>query len=467
MNGYEAEMLGSLRVPPHSVEAEMSVLGGLMLCNEALEDVNEILNADDFYRGGHKKIYESIIEMGAKNQPFDVVTLSQYLDDRRELESVGGISYLGMLANNTPTAANIMAYSEIVSSKALERNWITASLEASNIVWGNGDTGEKIDKAQAVMSGVVEDKHPGQLKNAVTLFADLTDRIDRNMINCGALQGLSSGLSDLDELTLGLCDEDLIIVAGRPSMGKTSLALKFVDTVLKENKSVFFASAEMPGDQLAARLAAMNAKIDLMAIRRGDLTDADCSKLTNEIGRMSQTKLYVDDMAAPSVNQIRARARAVRRQHGLDLIVVDYIGLMSGDGRDGNERIQAISRGLKGLAKELKVPVVALSQLNRSLEQRQNKRPIMSDLRESGAIEQDADVIIFVYRDEVYNSSTLNPGAAEIIIGKQRNGPLGTIHAAWLAKYTVFENYCGQWREEIPTKPGFNYKKGNADRWNV
>ena len=444
--------LDSLKVPPNSIQAEQSVLGGLMLDNHTWDSIADKVVEIDFYRRSHQLIFRKIEELAEKQIPFDVITLSDALKVIGELENVGGLAYLIMLAKDTPSAANITAYANIVRERSVLRQLIHIGTQISDSAFNTEgrDTAELLENAERQVFQIAEQRQRGQSGGFIpikSLLANAVDKIETLFEQEGAITGAGTGFTDFDELTSGLQPADLIIVAGRPSMGKTTIAMNMAENIaLKGNKPVAVFSMEMPGDSLAMRMMSSLGRIDQHKVRTGKLDDDDWPRLTSAINLLAGTQLFIDDSPALSPTEVRARARRLAREHGqLGLIVVDYLQLMqspsSGDNRV--QQISDISRGLKALAKELNVPVVALSQLNRNLEQRPNKRPVMSDLRDSGAIEQDADLIVFVYRDEVYNEDSPDKGIAEIIIGKQRNGPLGTVRLTFLGQYTRFENFTG------------------------
>ncbi|MGB0204477.1 MAG: replicative DNA helicase [Neptuniibacter sp.] len=440
--------LEKIKTPPHSMEAEQSVLGGLMLDNNAWDTVSEVVVEDNFYRQGHRKIFRTMTKLVNDGSPIDVVTLSEELDRIAELESAGGLDYLVELAKNTPSASNIRAYSEIVRDRALLRQMINAANEiADNAFHPDGRSSEDVlnDAEQKIFSIAENRPNQGGPEGVNVLLKKAVDRIDTLFNSDGDLTGVTTGFDDLDKKTAGLQPSDLVIVAARPSMGKTTFAMNLVENALMStNRPVLVFSLEMPADQLVTRMLSSLGRIDQTRVRTGMLEEEDWPKLTTAVNMMRDKPLFIDDQAGISPNEMRTRARRIVREHGdLALIMVDYLQLMQMKGSNIESRTQEISeisRSLKALAKELECPVVALSQLNRSLEQRPNKRPVNSDLRESGAIEQDADVIMFIYRDEVYNEDSEHKGVAEIIIGKQRNGPIGTSRLAFIGKYTKFEN---------------------------
>lgn len=441
----------ALKVSPHSIQAEQSVLGGLMLDNQTWDSIADKVVEGDFYRKDHRMIFRAIEKLAEKQDPFDVITLSEALASAGQLNEVGGLAYLGTLAKDTPSAANIAAYATIVRDKSVLRQLIHVGTDISDSAFNpeGRDTSELLENAERQVFQIAEQRQRGQggFTSIKSLLAQAVDKIEMLYEQEGNITGASTGFNDFDEMTSGLQPSDLIIVAGRPSMGKTTIAMNMAENVaIKGDKPVAVFSMEMPGDSLAMRMMSSLGRIDQHKIRTGKLDDDEWPRLTSAINLLAETKLFIDDTPALTPTEVRSRARRLMREHGqLGLIVLDYLQLMqspaSGDNRV--QQISDISRGLKALAKELNVPVIALSQLNRNLEQRPNKRPVMSDLRESGGIEQDADVIVFVYRDEVYNPDSAEKGVAEIIIGKQRNGPIGTVRLTFLGQYTRFENFAG------------------------
>jgi len=442
------EQTSGLRVPPHSVEAEQAVIGGLLLDNRAWEQIADKLVEEDFYRHDHRLLFSAIRELESRNEPFDAVTLSQCLENNGQLDQAGGLLYLGRLAKDTPSASNILAYANIVREKSVLRQLIAVGTDIS----GSGfqpegrDSKELLDDAEKKVFQIAEQGARGQggFQDMKSLLSKTVDKIDHLFNSDGGITGVSTGFDKFDEMTTGLQEADLVIVAGRPSMGKTTFAMNIAENAAIGDKvPVAVFSMEMPGDALAMRMISSLGRVDQHHIRTGNLTDEDWARITSAIHILSEANIYIDDTPAMSPNEVRARARRLKRQHGLGLIVIDYLQLMQVHGGSENRatEISEISRSLKAMAKELKVPVIALSQLNRSLEQRPDKRPVMSDLRESGAIEQDADLIVFIYRDEVYNEDSPQKGVAEIIIAKQRNGPIGKSLLTFLGKYTKFENY--------------------------
>lgn len=451
LESYKDTATEALKVPPHSIEAEQSVLGSLMLDNESWEKTADLLVEHDFYRRDHQLIFRAIAELFEQSQPVDVITLAEYHDKRGELDKVGELAYLGMLARNTPSSANIIAYASIVRERSILRQLIAVGTAISNVAFNpEGKSSEEmLDLAEGQVFEIAEKgaKRSGGFIQVKEVLSRVVDRIDTLFEQDSPITGLSTGFNDFDEQTSGMQPADLVIVAGRPSMGKTTFAMNLAEhAAIKSKVPVAVFSMEMPADALAMRMLSSLGQIDQHRLRTGRLNDDDWPRLTSAIALLNEAPLFIDDTPALTVTELRARARRLKREHGLSMIVIDYIQLMQGSSRSSNENrateISEISRSLKALAKELEVPVVALSQLNRSLEQRPNKRPIMSDLRESGAIEQDADLIVFIYRDEVYNEDSAEKGKAEIIISKQRNGPIGTVALTFQGKYTRFENFA-------------------------
>lgn len=438
-----------IRVPPHSVEAEQAVLGGLMLDNRMWDAIADRLVASDFYRRDHQLIFESIAELAARSEPFDAVTLSEALERKNLADQTGGLAYLAGLVRDTPSAANVKAYAEIVRERSTLRQLISVGGEIAASAYDpeGRDAGAILDEAERRVFEIAEGRHKTG-SGFVPLREDLgtvIDRLDMLAQNKGQLTGLSTGFTRLDEMTAGLQKGDLIVIAGRPSMGKTTFALNIAENAAfgpkKAKVGVF--SMEMSREQLAFRMVSSLGRVDQTHLRIGNVGDEEWTRITMAIEMMKGSNIHIDDTGALTPTEVRARARRLKREHGLDLIVLDYLQLMQVAGTKENRatEISEISRSLKALAKELAVPVIALSQLNRSVEQRTDKKPVMSDLRESGAIEQDADVIMMIYREEVYDKNTTRKGIADIIIAKQRNGEIGELQLTFLGKYTKFENF--------------------------
>jgi replicative DNA helicase len=439
----------SLKIPPHSMEAEQSVLGGLMLAESAWDRVADVVSESDFYRRDHQLIFAAVRELANRSEPLDVVTVSEFLSNRDELESAGGLAYLGELASNTPSAANIGAYAEIVRERAVLRDMIRAGHDIAEAAFKpEGRSAQNlIDEAERRVFEIAEtgSRDTSGFQSIKDVLVEVFDRIDELYHHGSEITGISTGFHDLDGMTSGLQRGDLVIVAGRPSMGKTSFAMNLVENAALGSKStVAVFSMEMPAASLTMRMLSSLGRVDQLKVRTGRLGDEDWHALTSTLTILNEASIYIDDTPALTPSEVRARCRRLTREKPLDLIVIDYLQLMQGSSKGENRatEISEISRSLKALAKELNVPVIALSQLNRSLEQRQDKRPIMSDLRESGAIEQDADVIMFIYRDEVYNENSADKGVAEVIIGKQRNGPIGKVRLTFLGQFTKFENFA-------------------------
>jgi replicative DNA helicase len=451
------QALETLRVPPHSVQGEQAVLGGLMLNSDAWNEISDKISSEDFYRREHQLIFKAMRALSEADQPLDVVTIAEELERRAELSDVGGMPYLGMLANETPTASNVPAYARIVREQSVMRQLIRVGNKIADSGYRpeGRPVDDLLDQAETEVFKIAEQKDKGRqgFQNIQALLTKTVDKIDELFNSDDALTGVSSGFNDFDGRTSGLQKADLVIVAGRPSMGKTTFAMNMCENVaIGAGVPVAIFSMEMPAEALTMRMISSLGRINQQAVRSGKLEDDDWPRVTSAVNILSQAKIFIDDSAALTPNEIRARCRRLQKEHGqLGMVMVDYLQLMrapeAGDNRV-NE-ISAISRGLKALAKELNCPVVALSQLNRSLEQRPNKRPVMSDLRESGAIEQDADLIVFIYRDEVYNEDSPDKGKAEIIIAKQRNGPIGTVNLTFQGQFTRFDNFARDVYEEM------------------
>ena len=439
--------LSRIKMQPHSVEAEQSVLGGLLLSADSWDAVAESVTATDFYRPGHRLIFSQIAQLAEANEPVDVITVADKLQARGELDAAGGLPYLAELAQNTPSASNIRAYAQVVRERASLRKLIEAAQEIADSGFNpeGRQSNELIDEAERrIMQIAEEGPKAGGPQDVNPLLKQALGRIEELFQNGGDITGLSTGFLELDRMTSGLQGSDLVIVAGRPSMGKTSFAMNMVEhAVLTQEKPILVFSMEMPADSLIIRMLSSIGRIDQTRLRNGKLEQEDWPKLSAAVTKLKDVPLFIDDTPALTPTEVRSRARRISREHGgLGMVMVDYMQLMqvAGASEGRTAEISEISRSLKAIAKEFKVPMVALSQLNRSLEQRPNKRPVNSDLRESGAIEQDADVIMFIYRDEVYNEESQDKGVAEIIIGKQRNGPIGRCRLAFLGEYTRFEN---------------------------
>ncbi len=437
-----------LKVPPNSISAEQALIGGLMLNAQAWDKIADVIIGEDFYRKDHRVIFAAIANLVEAGSPCDVVTVSEHLDGRGELDQAGGLEYLATLANETAGAANARAYAKIIRETSTLRALINAGNEISGNAFMSGErsAAQIVDEAERLVFDIAEKGNRGRrgFKSLKQILPEAVDRIDLLHQSEGSITGISSGYHEFDKLTAGLQAGELIIIAGRPSMGKTTLALNIGENAAIGSKvptAIF--SMEMPSQQLAFRMISSLGRVDQTHLRTGNFPDEDWSRINTAVQLMSEAPIFIDDTPSLSPTEIRARARRLHREHGLGLIIIDYLQLMQVEGSKENRatEISEISRSLKALAKELEVPVIALSQLNRSVEQRTDKRPVMSDLRESGAIEQDADLIVFIYREEVYNQDTPRKGIADIAIAKQRNGPIGDFPLTFVGRYTKFENW--------------------------
>lgn len=443
----------ALRLPPQAIEAEQSILGSMLLDARIIDEVSSELETRDFYRSDHQTIFEEIINLDEKGEAVDVVTVSESLTHHGELDKVGGMAYLGALAKNTPNAGNVKSYAKIVRERAILRRLIESANDIIKAAYQpeGREPEEVLDFAEQVIFEIAKNNNQAKagFRKIDSLLTEAVDKIEELYKTKQTVTGVPTGFVDLDAKTAGMQGGDLVIVAGRPSMGKTSFSMNLIEyAAINENLPVAVFSMEMPGAQLTARMLASLSRVNSSKLRTGQLDADDWPKLTSAMGILQDKNIYIDDTPALSPLEVRTRARrlAAEHEHGLGMIMIDYLQLMRGSDNSTENRtleISNITRALKGLAKELNCPIVVLSQLNRSLEQRPNKRPVMSDLRESGAIEQDADVIMFIYRHEVYEPETEQKGMAEIIIGKQRNGPIGTVRLAFLGEFTRFENYAG------------------------
>lgn len=438
-----------LKKPPSSVEAEQSLLGGLMLDNAAWEKVADLVTDSDFYRKDHRIIFSAIAQLSEDGHPSDVVTVSEFLDNRDELAAAGGLEYLATLANESPGAANAKAYANILRERATMRALITAGNQISGSAYSTEgrNASELVDEAERLVFEIAEKGARGKqgFQALKQILPATVDRIDMLHQSGGDVTGIPTGYHEFDKMTAGLQGGDLIIIAGRPSMGKTTFAINIAENAaIGSQVPTAIFSMEMPSEQLAFRMISSLGRVDQTHLRTGNISDEDWSRIHTAVALMTEAPIFIDDTAALSPTEIRARARRLKREHGLGLIVLDYLQLMQVHGNTENRatEISEISRSLKALAKELNVPIIALSQLNRSVEQRTDKRPVMSDLRESGAIEQDADLIIFIYREEVYNQDTPRKGVADITIAKQRNGPIGDFPLTFVGRFTKFENWA-------------------------
>ncbi|WP_417345238.1 replicative DNA helicase [Ferrimonas sp.] len=449
----QQKTVDQLKIPPHSIEAEQSVLGGLMLNNDVFDQVAERVVKEDFYSRSHQYIFAAMSLLLEGGHPLDLVTVSEELSRQGELENVGGIPYLSDISRNTPSVANIVAYAEIVRERAVVREMIKVANDIADAGFNpeGRDSAALLDLAETRVFKIAESRTnanegPENIKSILEKTVDKIEQLYSNPHN--GVTGVSSGFSDLDKMTAGFQPSDLIIVAARPSMGKTTFAMNLCEAAaMNEDHPVLIFSLEMPSEQIMMRMLASLGRVDQTKIRTGQLDDEDWARVSSTMGlMMEQGKMYIDDASGLTPTEVRSRARRIAREHGgLSMIMVDYLQLMQVPALADNRTLEIaeISRSLKALAKELNVPVIALSQLNRSLEQRADKRPVNSDLRESGSIEQDADLIMFIYRDEVYHPDTAEKGTAEIIIGKQRNGPIGKVPLTFQGMFSRFDNYAG------------------------
>ncbi len=442
----------NLRVPPHSIEAEQAVLGGLLLAGTAWDQVADILDESDFYREDHRAIFHAIASLHQKSRPCDAITVTEWFDSHGQLDHVDGGTYLGQLVNSTPSAANIQAYAEIVRERSILRSLIDVGTEITSGAYASdGRESQTLLEAAERMVFAIADKGSRRGSGFVSVqdtIKHAIDKIQELYESEGEITGISTGFQDLDKKTAGLQPSDLIIIAGRPAMGKTTFAMNLVENAaIKHNIPVAVFSMEMSALQLVMRLFSSLGQIEQNRIRTGNLDDLDWPKLTSAMNLLQKSKIFIDETPALGPAELRARARRLKREHDIGMIVVDYLQLMSvPDSRENRAtEIAEISRCLKAVAKELNIPVIAVSQLNRALEQRPNKRPVMADLRESGSIEQDADLILFIYRDEIYNPETAEKGKAEIIIGKHRNGEVGTVNLTFQGKWLRFANFAPEY----------------------
>ncbi len=433
------------RTPPQNIEAEQAVLGAIFLEAEALVSASERLQPEDFYRAAHQRIYSVMIQLAEKGEPVDLITVTAELQDKKWLEEVGGVAYLSDLASSAPTAANIEYYSKIVEEKSLLRRLIRV---ASNIAAEGYAEEEEVDtvlsEAEKTILEVARKKNTGAFISIKDVLVEAYDNIEQLQNRTGDITGIPTGFSELDRMTAGFQRNDLIIVAARPSVGKTAFALNIAQNVAtKTDENVAIFSLEMGASQLVMRMICAEGNLDAQRLRTGSLIEEDWTKLTMAMGSLSKAGIYIDDTPGIRVNDIRAKCRRLKQEKGLGMILIDYLQLIRGDGRSGENRqqeVSEISRSLKGIARELEVPVIALSQLSRGVESRQDKRPMMSDIRESGSIEQDADIVAFLYRDDYYDKESENKDIIEIIIAKQRNGPVGTVELAFVKEYNKFVN---------------------------
>lgn len=435
------------RIPPQNLEAEQAVLGAILLQSEALITSMERVRTEDFYDKSHQMIYEAMIELGEDNQPIDLITLTSRLQDKGELEEIGGVSHLARLAHAVPTAANVDYYARIIEEKSMLRRLIRTATQIVSDGYTNGDdVGGMLSDAERRILEISNGRSGSGFIAIRDVLMEVFERVEVLHQNRGTTTGVSSGFADLDKMTAGFQRNDLIIVAARPSVGKTAFALNIAqNAAVRSKETVAIFSLEMSAAQLVQRMICAEANLDASVMRTGDFkSDDDWSKLTMGIAALSEAEIYIDDTPGVTVADIRAKCRRLKKERGLGMIVIDYLQLIHGRGKAGENRqqeVSEISRTLKQIARELEVPVIALSQLSRGVEQRQDKRPMMSDLRESGSIEQDADIVAFLYRDDYYNQETEKKNIIEIIIAKQRNGPVGTVELVFLKNYNKFANY--------------------------
>jgi replicative DNA helicase len=433
------------RVPPHNLEAEQAVLGAILLDSDCLVSVLEKIRAEDFYRTAHRLIFEAMMELSENQEPIDLVTLTAVLQDRRQLEEVGGIGYLTELANAVPTAANVDYYAQIVEEKSLMRRLIRTATQIVTEGYAGGESvGELLNDAERRIMEIGDQRSSSGFIPIRDVLMEVFERVEMLFNQKGGITGIPSGFVDLDRMTSGFQRSDLIIVAARPSVGKTAFALNIAQNVgVRAKETVAIFSLEMSAPQLVQRIICAEANVDAGRLRTGHLENEDWEKLTMAIGTLSDAQIYIDDTPGVTVADIRAKCRRLKRERGLGLVVIDYLQLIHGRGRPGENRqqeVSEISRTLKQIARELNVPVIALSQLSRGVEQRQDKRPMLSDLRESGSIEQDADIVAFLYRDDYYDKESEKKNIIEIIIAKQRNGPVGTVELVFLKNFNKFVN---------------------------
>lgn len=433
------------RIPPQNIEAEQAVLGAIFLDSSALTLASEILIPEDFYRAAHQKIFHAMLKVADKGEPVDLVTVTAELADARALEEVGGVSYLSELADSVPTAANVEYYARIVEEKSVLRRLIrTATSIAQDSYTREDEVDVLLNEAEKKIMEISQRKHSGAFQNIKDVLVQAYDNIEMLHNRKGEITGIPTGFTELDRMTAGFQRSDLIIVAARPSVGKTAFALNIAQNVAtKTNENVAIFSLEMSAQQLVMRMLCAEGNINAQNLRTGKLTPEDWGKLTMAMGSLSNAGIYIDDTPSIRVSEIRAKCRRLKQESGLGMVLIDYLQLIQGSGRNRENRqqeVSEISRSLKALARELEVPVIALSQLSRSVEQRQDKRPMMSDIRESGSIEQDADIVAFLYRDDYYDKDSENKNIIEIIIAKQRNGPVGTVQLAFIKEYNKFVN---------------------------
>ncbi|NLL31208.1 MAG: replicative DNA helicase [Clostridiales bacterium] len=433
-----------MRSLPQSLEAEQSVIGSMIIDKEAISKALEKLNEEDFYRDGHKVIFKAIREMYSEDMAVDLVTLLEYLKSTEKLEKAGGVTYISEISSSVITTANLDSYIKIVEDKSMLRKLIKSSTSIIEESYNKQDkVSEVLDFAQKKIFDIADTKNTSDYESLSTVLERGFLEIERLFNNRGAITGVGSGIRDLDAKTSGFQKGDMVLIAARPSMGKTTFALNIAEhAALVENKSVVIFSLEMSKEQLAYKLLCSEASVDMLKLRTGNLDDDDWERIARATGPLSKAKIFIDDTAGLSVMEMRSKCRKIKMEHGIDLILIDYLQLMSGSAgsESRQQEVSEISRSIKALAKEMQCPVIALSQLSRAPEQRADHRPMLSDLRESGSIEQDADVVMFLYRDEYYNKETEDKGIGECIIAKQRNGPVGTVKMAWIGSHSKFAN---------------------------
>ena len=434
------------RMPPQNIDAEQAVLGAMLIKKEAIAEVSQLLRPEDFYRDAHKIIYEAMLALFNRNEPADIVTVTNYLDKENKLDKVGGITFVTALANIVPTAANVNFHANIVREKADLRHLINTATDIAGMAYeATDDVSDVIDKSEKMIMEVANRQNVSSFTPMQEIVMETFDKINTLYESKGGLTGISCGFKDLDALTSGLQASDLILVAARPSMGKTAFTLNIAANVaLKEKKTVAFFSLEMSKQQLVQRMLCSEGGIDSQKLKNADLSTEDWEKLVRTADKVSAAPLYIDDTAGITVNELRSKARRLKAEHGLDLIIIDYLQLMQGRSKGGSDNrqqeISDISRSLKAVARELNVPVIALSQLSRSVESRQIKRPMLSDLRESGSLEQDADIVMFLYREDYYDPETANKNITEVIVAKHRNGPVDTVKMFFKKEFTRFND---------------------------
>ena len=438
------------RVMPHSVEAEQSVVGAMLMDKDAILAASEIICGDDFYQNAYGVIFDSMVELFNEGKPVDLITLQERLKEKEVPPEISSLEFVRDLVVAVPTSANVRYYAQIVSDKAVMRKLIKMNDELSNICYaGNEPLESVLEKTEKSVFQLLQNRNAGEYVPIRQVVMNALEKVEKASKSKGTVTGIPTGFIDLDYKLSGLQPSDLVLVAARPSMGKTAFVLNIAQYVaFKKDKCTAIFSLEMSKEQLVNRLFSLESQVDAQALRTGNMKDSDWEKLIEAAGIIGQSNLIIDDTPSISISELRSKCRKYKMEHGLDLIIIDYLQLMSGSvgGRSESrqQEISDISRSLKALARELNVPVIALSQLSRAVEQRPDKRPMLSDLRESGAIEQDADVVMFIYRDEYYNKDSEYKKQAEIIIAKQRNGPVGTVHLAWLGEYTKFANLSRQ-----------------------